>query len=194
VAREALAVLLRHHDALRLRCAEEDGVWRQQCLANEESLAAPWSRLDLTALDPARGRAALEQAAGAAQASLDLESGTIVRGLWLDLPDGGARLLLVVHHWAVDFVSWQVLLEDLEHACRRLAQGEAVELSACHRREAISGVFDIGQGHVEAIILEIAFFLGDEPGAVTDPDRIAQIQLDRFARLRGGAGCTDQRD
>ena len=71
---------------------------------------------------------------------------------------------------------------------------EAVQLTARHRCEAVGGVFDVGQGDVEAVIGEIAFFLGDEPGAVADPDGIAQIQLDRIARLRGGARCADQRD
>ncbi|HEX9426136.1 MAG TPA: condensation domain-containing protein, partial [Candidatus Polarisedimenticolia bacterium] len=34
------------------------------------------------------------------------------------------------HHLAVDGVSWRVLLEDLETACRQLARGEAVRLPA----------------------------------------------------------------
>src|SRR6202035_2903470 len=60
VARPALGVPLRHHDARRLRFSAAAGEWRQWCLGIDASTAAPWSRLDLSALEPARGRAALE--------------------------------------------------------------------------------------------------------------------------------------
>jgi non-ribosomal peptide synthase protein (TIGR01720 family) len=36
---------------------------------------------------------------------------------------GEVRLLLVIHHLAVDGVSWRILLEDLETACRQVAAG-----------------------------------------------------------------------
>ena len=62
------------------------------------------------------------------QGSLDLAAGPLLRGVWIDLPDGGARLLLVIHHLAVDGVSWRVLLEDLETAGRQIAAGGAVLL------------------------------------------------------------------
>src|SRR6185295_138292 len=40
------------------------------------------------------------------------------------------RLLIAVHHLAVDGVSWRVLLEDLRRACEQLEAGEGVRLSA----------------------------------------------------------------
>jgi hypothetical protein len=38
------------------------------------------------------------------------------------------RLLIVIHHLAVDGVSWRVLLEDLEAAYRQLEAGKGVQL------------------------------------------------------------------
>src|SRR6185369_892394 len=81
---------------------------------------------DLSGLAPGT----LEKVAARAQASLDLAAGPLVRAVWLDLPRGEARLLLVVSHLAVDGVSWRVLLEDLEIACRQLIAGEPVLLPA----------------------------------------------------------------
>ncbi|HSF42700.1 MAG TPA: amino acid adenylation domain-containing protein [Thermoanaerobaculia bacterium] len=130
MAEQAFVALLRHHDALRLRFAEGEGGWRQWCLSPEEAMPAPWSRLDLSALDPVRCRSTFERAAADVQASLDLEHGPLARGVWFDLAEGQSRLLLVVHHLAVDVVSWRVLFEDLESSCRLLSRGEAAELPA----------------------------------------------------------------
>jgi amino acid adenylation domain-containing protein/non-ribosomal peptide synthase protein (TIGR01720 family) len=126
LAKRAFAALLLHHDALRLRFFVEDGEWRQ--LEAPPGSEAPFLRLDLSGLAPAAGREGLARAAEQVQASLDLASGPIARAVWIGLPQGEERLLLVVHHLAVDGVSWRVLLEDLDTACRQLARGEAVVL------------------------------------------------------------------
>ncbi|MES1244271.1 MAG: amino acid adenylation domain-containing protein [Acidobacteriota bacterium] len=114
VARQAFEALLGHHDALRLRFERGSEEWRQWNAGLEDP---SWSRIELSAVDQI-------------QRSLDLSSGPIARGAWIDLPEGEARLLLVIHHLAVDGVSWRVLLEDLETACRQLLAGEPVRLPA----------------------------------------------------------------
>src|SRR5262249_31672099 len=40
------------------------------------------------------------------------------------------RLLIVIHHLAVDGVSWRILLEDLHTACFQQLLGEALQLPA----------------------------------------------------------------
>ncbi len=121
----AVAAVTAHHDALRLRFRREADGWRQWNAGPAEPL--PFHAVDLSAL----GAAALPALTGAAeqiQASLDLARGPIVRAAWLALPAGESRLLLVIHHLAVDGVSWRVILEDLESACRQAARGEAIAL------------------------------------------------------------------
>jgi amino acid adenylation domain-containing protein/non-ribosomal peptide synthase protein (TIGR01720 family) len=39
------------------------------------------------------------------------------------------RLLIVIHHLAVDGISWRILLEDLQTAYQQLSQGEAIKLA-----------------------------------------------------------------
>jgi fengycin family lipopeptide synthetase B len=123
VAESALGALIRHHDALRLRvspAAESGGLPRAENAPPEPGFLLP--RVDLTALAPADAERALGASADAAQASLDLARGPLLRFVWYQLA-GEARLLLVIHHLSIDGVSWRILLEDLETACRQVAAG-----------------------------------------------------------------------
>ncbi len=72
----------------------------------------------------------LSEVVEAAQRSLDLKHGPLLRVLLADLPDGSQRLLLVVHHLVVDGVSWRILLEDLQQAYQSLQAGQAPNLPA----------------------------------------------------------------
>ncbi|MCB5179021.1 non-ribosomal peptide synthetase [Streptomyces antimicrobicus] len=67
----------------------------------------------------------LGRLAEAARQDLDPRSGRILRAVWLDGGDTEpGRLLLVVHHLAVDGVSWRILLPDLAAAWRAAAAGK----------------------------------------------------------------------
>ena len=71
----------------------------------------------------------MRAAAKGQQASLDLAAGPLMRVVFFDLgPQQPGRLLIIVHHLAVDGVSWRILLEDLQTAFAQLGRGEAVEL------------------------------------------------------------------
>ncbi|CAM5236951.1 Carrier domain-containing protein OS=Streptomyces fumanus OX=67302 GN=GCM10018772_35720 PE=4 SV=1 [Streptomyces fumanus] len=60
---------------------------------------------------------------------LDPGAGVVVRAVWLDAGPGRVgRVVLVVHHLAVDGVSWRVLLPDLQAACEAVAAGRRPEL------------------------------------------------------------------
>ena len=49
----------------------------------------------------------------AARSRLDPAAGVLLRGLWVQAT---GQLVLIVHHLAVDGVSWRILLEDLNIA------------------------------------------------------------------------------
>src|SRR3990172_6889590 len=121
----ALAALLRHHDALRLRFSREAGrgEWRQ-VNAGYEEMPGLLQWVDLSDLAAERRREAVEELSEAAQASPCLARGPLPRAVYFDLGSGqGGRLLLVIHHLAVDVVSWRILLEDLEVAYRQAPEG-----------------------------------------------------------------------
>lgn len=123
--RQAVTQLLLHHDALRLRFEQHGAVW-QQTIAGEEA-DEPVEIVDLAALAPDEQQAALEEKANQLQASLNLTEGPLLRVAFFSLGTT-ARLLVIIHHLAVDGVSWRILLEDLQQAYQQLAQGAPIQL------------------------------------------------------------------
>ncbi|MBR1143098.1 non-ribosomal peptide synthase/polyketide synthase [Bradyrhizobium sp. AUGA SZCCT0431] len=117
----AIAAVLNHHDALRLRFEARDGVWRAEHGAAPDTAELLWVR---SAVDGE----AVTALASSAQASLSLANGPLLRAVGIDVADGSQRLLIVIHHLVVDGVSWRVLLEDVAAAYSQLTQGNTVAL------------------------------------------------------------------
>ncbi|HET9316956.1 MAG TPA: acyltransferase domain-containing protein, partial [Vicinamibacteria bacterium] len=117
---EAVRRLVDQHDALRLRVVPDGPAWRLfEAGADGQARV---EHLDLSLLPAHEQVRAVEAAADAAQRGLDLARGPLVRVVHLDLgASRPARLLVVVHHLAVDVHSWGILLEDLDAACRGAA-------------------------------------------------------------------------
>ncbi|MCP3401820.1 non-ribosomal peptide synthetase [Bradyrhizobium sp. CCGB20] len=120
--RRALAAIVHHHGALRLRFKQVDGAWQ----AEQGRPPAPSELLWLHA--DVGGATEITGFAQAAQESLSLSSGPLLRAVGMDLADGGQRLLLAIHHLVVDGVSWRILLEDLAAAYDQLQRGNAISL------------------------------------------------------------------
>ncbi|WP_327071270.1 non-ribosomal peptide synthase/polyketide synthase [Kitasatospora sp. NBC_01302] len=124
--RAALAAVLDHHDALRLRFeAAGQGEWRQYGSAPG---AAPDLRVhDLSGEADAEARLAAlteELADG-----FDLAAGELLRAaLCRRGQDRPPVLLLAAHHLVVDAVSWRLILTDLERAHQALRAGERPDL------------------------------------------------------------------
>jgi amino acid adenylation domain-containing protein/non-ribosomal peptide synthase protein (TIGR01720 family) len=118
----ALAALLEHHDALRLRV---DG---KELRIEPPGGPLPFASVDLSALPAERRRSALEAGAARLQASLDPVAGPLLRLVLFDLGGAGQRLLWIIHHLAVDGVSWRILLDDLARALGQAERGEPVTL------------------------------------------------------------------
>ena len=123
----ALQSLLDHHDALRLRL---DGT----------ALGAQWSlevappgavaagdclrRIDVRGLDEVARRACIGEQAQAAARRLAPAAGVMLQAVWFDAAaEAAGRLLLTIHHLAVDGVSWRILLPDLAAAWQAIASG-----------------------------------------------------------------------
>jgi non-ribosomal peptide synthase protein (TIGR01720 family) len=129
--RDALTALVEHHDALRLRLTGSRATGFR--LACEDTAAAAHpvlAQVDLTGLDEPGRQAGIAAAAAAAHTGLDLAKGPLLRAVLFDDGQRGQTLLIVVHHLAVDHVSWQILLEDLDTAYELAARGAAVRLPA----------------------------------------------------------------
>ena len=120
---KAVALLTDHHDALRLRFVRTADGWRQTNAPSESGRV--FSVVPVGHLPEADRPLAMEDAASAAQAGLNVSDGPLARAILFDRgPENPAHLLLIVHHLAVDGVSWRILLEDLETAYRRIREGQ----------------------------------------------------------------------
>jgi amino acid adenylation domain-containing protein/non-ribosomal peptide synthase protein (TIGR01720 family) len=122
VLRGALMRLLQRHDALRLRFSFDGADWRQEYGPLDES-TVPLEIHDFS-LQPDETQVSLiEKTAARVQASLNLFTGPILRLALFRLgADRPARLLIAIHHLAVDSVSWRILMDDL----LAIARGETL--------------------------------------------------------------------
>ena len=109
----ALEQLMSRHDALRLSFEKQDNQWQtklyHQRLAVRRSMILKSStKADLSKAITAR--------AAHYQQSLDIQAGPLLRMALMETPQSEEtnRLLMVIHHLAVDGVSWRILPEDLE--------------------------------------------------------------------------------
>ncbi|QHF49930.1 non-ribosomal peptide synthase/polyketide synthase [Pseudomonas sp. S49] len=118
----ALTEVINHHDALRLRFVESADGW-QQSHGPLVGSADLWQR-------DAESAEQLQTLCNEAQRSLDLQNGPLLRALLVTLADGTQRLNLIIHHLAVDGVSWRVLLEDLQQAYEQRSAGGGIQLPA----------------------------------------------------------------
>jgi non-ribosomal peptide synthase protein (TIGR01720 family) len=123
VLEAAVRALEEHHDALRLRFERGALGWKQE-IAGPSGVGL--LRVDLTGVRPGGEGPAIGAVASEVHRGLDLSRGPLWRVALLDLGrDQPGRLLIVIHHLAVDGVSWRVLLEDLQAACEQLSRGES---------------------------------------------------------------------
>ncbi|MFI2211202.1 amino acid adenylation domain-containing protein [Streptomyces sp. NPDC020141] len=121
-----LQTLLDHHGALRSRLRPGP------LLTVPEPGSVPAGpllrRVDTTGLD-ASGRAARAAREHAdALARLDPAGGVMTQAIWYDGGPPGGQLCLLVHHLAVDGVSWRIITEDLAMAWRAIAEGATPRL------------------------------------------------------------------
>lgn len=122
----AVASLITHHDALRMRFTKENDGWRQVNLP--EMLQPPFQEISLSHIPQSDQKKMLEALAKEAE-SIAVEGGLLFRIILFDLgekhPD---HLLIVTHHLVADGLSWRILLEDLQTAYQQLSEGKEIIL------------------------------------------------------------------
>jgi non-ribosomal peptide synthase protein (TIGR01720 family) len=116
---QALTAVAERHPAFRLRYRPAGSAgqgWQQW----HEPAAQPIKILQAEDGD---------ELVGLAQSVIDLENGPLLVAAIAPGPSG-LLLCLAAHHLVVDFVSWQVLLDELGTACRQRLAGQPISLPA----------------------------------------------------------------
>ncbi|BBZ13058.1 condensation domain-containing protein [Mycobacterium branderi] len=111
-----LQALLDRHPMLRLRVDDDGAAWSLQ-VPEAGSVDAAERLHPVEALS--------DEALIQARARLNPAAGAMLSALWA--PDT-AQLVLIIHHLAVDGVSWRILLEDLNIAWAQHRAGQEVRL------------------------------------------------------------------
>ena len=118
--------LLEHHDAFRLHLAYEQEKTMQKFSDMPEEI--PCYFFDLQNLPRDQIKEAIESTAAKLQASFDLQKAPLLCIAYFNTGGLPHRLLIVVHHLAMDGVSWRILLEDLQLAYQQIEQGKDIIL------------------------------------------------------------------
>ena len=113
-----LQALLDQHAMLRLRVDDSQGGWSLH--VPEAGTANATDRLEIV-------EELTEDVIVAARARLDATAGAMLSAVWAR---STAQLVLIIHHLAVDGVSWRILLEDLNIAWGQHIAGESIALPA----------------------------------------------------------------
>ncbi|MBS0181972.1 MAG: amino acid adenylation domain-containing protein [Nitrospira sp.] len=123
----AVATLIAHHDALRLRFVRSSDGWRQ---SHAPIPPGPFvRRVNLATLSDSERRASFEAETTRWQGSLNISEGPLVQVVWFEMGKASSdRLLIAVHHLAVDGVSWRILLEDLQTVYRQTLENRPTHL------------------------------------------------------------------
>ncbi|MGB0521649.1 MAG: amino acid adenylation domain-containing protein [Flammeovirgaceae bacterium] len=123
-----IEALVQQHDALRFRYQKQDGDWLQTYTTHLPEL----QQVDAAHITEGALSAHITATCAYYQASLAIETGTIMQAVWIKTPDVEQqnRLFLVVHHLAIDGVSWRIILEDLAQAYQQIQGKKAIDLGA----------------------------------------------------------------
>ncbi|MEV4749528.1 amino acid adenylation domain-containing protein, partial [Streptosporangium sp. NPDC049248] len=128
----AVQIVLDHHDALRLRTSTPSagaGAWELEIAPAGAVLAADCVRRVEVSNVPDEVDETVAGYAERVRGELDPGTGRMVRVVWFDAGrERSGRLLLVIHHLAVDGVSWRILLPDLLAAWSAGRAGTEVRL------------------------------------------------------------------
>jgi non-ribosomal peptide synthase protein (TIGR01720 family) len=110
--KKIIETLLNHHDALRSRFILKEGKYQQLFTPALEEV--PLEYVDISQLKLDEKKRAIEYEAAQIQMGLNIEKGPLIKFAYFNMGQGNHdRIMIAVHHLAIDAVSWHILRGDL---------------------------------------------------------------------------------
>ena len=129
VLRKAFAVMLSQHDALRLCFTWSGDGWSASCADVAADAADTLLGVeDLSGVVRNHRMTAMDDRIETYQKSFDLRAGSLLKAVLFQTGEEENYLWIIIHHLAVDGVSWRIFMEDFERLCAMAAKGEAMIL------------------------------------------------------------------
>ncbi len=132
----------------------------------------------VTIVDFASSTESAKAAALAAEHHLDPQAGKMVHGVWFRKD---SRLLLMVHHLAVDGVSWRILLSDLAVAWQAIVRGEAPMLEPVATPFRRWAEYLSERANQQAVLSELGYWKTALSGAPLLPGKLLEPAKDNIA-------------
>ncbi|MDJ0579751.1 non-ribosomal peptide synthetase [Crocosphaera sp.] len=124
---KALQQLLIHHDSLRSQFKKESFSWQQfipESIPNVTVTSVDLSHKTVSEQDDSTAK--IEENL---QKSINLAQGELIKIALLNLGNNQKNhLLIIIHHLAIDGVSWSILLKDLQTLYQQLKNGQPCQL------------------------------------------------------------------
>lgn len=106
---DALKILSKRHDSLRLRFTKTKNGIKQYYDNNQTNIS--YKVVDVSHL----GKKEIEEKCNYYQGTLDISNGPLIRGIYFKSNEGEQnKILLVIHHLLVDWISGDVIFEDFK--------------------------------------------------------------------------------
>lgn len=123
---EVVQHLVEQHDVLRLKYTNADGEWLPHFGDTQSTLHTE----DLSTATLDAFPTEIEQLCNKYQETLDIEAGNLCHFVQIKTPFDIShdRLLIVIHHLAIDGVSWRILLEDMTLLLNAIEKGTELKL------------------------------------------------------------------
>jgi len=127
VMQKTLLLLADHHDTLRMSVKASGDGWIGHIA---EGIEVSIERFDISTLSESHRLETIAKEATKLHRSLNIQQGTIFRAAYFHLgPDVPGRLRLIVHHLAIDWVSWGILLDDFSRIYPGLLKSSETQIS-----------------------------------------------------------------
>ncbi len=131
VLRKALAVMLSQHDALRLNFTKSDSAWKAACADVAWDTADSFLEVeDLSCVAQNDRLSAMDNLIKKYQEGVDLAAGLLLKAVLCLTGEKENYLWVIIHHLAVDGVSWRIFMENFEQLCTMATNGETMALPA----------------------------------------------------------------
>ena len=123
--KKTISKLLYHHDALRLRFVHKGEQWQQNHSDDCNNFA--FEKVDLSHLSCDEQLTKMAEISEVQQRVLNLEEGPLMAVVFFALGESG-KMLIVIHHLAVDGISWRIILEDFVTIYQQLETQKPLQL------------------------------------------------------------------